>query len=99
MEILLLHEREIRELMGPTQALPVVRESFVELARGHAVLPGFINLDLLKTGAEVHVRRDHLEMMPFFSVKVASVSYGNPSLGLPLASGVFVLSDAAMDFP
>ena len=99
MEILLLHEREIRELMGPTQALPVVRASFVELARGHAVLPGFINLDLPKTGAEVHVRGAHLEGSPFFSIKVASGSYGNPARGLPVGSGIVLVFDAATGFP
>jgi len=99
MEILLLHERDIRGLIGPTQALPVVRGSFVELARGHAILPGFINLDIPKSGAEVHVKGAHLQGSPFFSIKVASGSYGNPARGLPVGSGIVLVFDAATGFP
>jgi alanine dehydrogenase len=99
MEILLLHEREIRGLIGPSQALPVVRESFVELARGHAVLPGVINLDVPNSGAEVHVKGAHLRGSPFFSIKVASGSYDNPARGLPVGSGIVLVFDAATGFP
>ncbi len=99
MEILLLHEREIRGLIGPLQALPVVRASFIELARGHAVLPGVINLDVPKSGAEVHVKGAYLQESPFFSIKVASGSYDNPARGLPVGSGIVLVFDAGTGFP
>jgi ornithine cyclodeaminase/alanine dehydrogenase-like protein (mu-crystallin family) len=99
MEILLLHEREIRELIGPAEARPVVRESFVRLARGEAILPGVIALDIPKTRAEVHVKGAHLEGSPFFSIKVASGSYANPARGLPVGSGIVLVFDATTGFP
>src|SRR2546428_346302 len=42
MEVLLLSEREIRDLIGPAEALPAVRDAFVRMARGEAILPRVI---------------------------------------------------------
>ena len=99
MEILLLFEREIRGLIGPNEARPVVRDAFAKLARGEAILPGVINLDIPESRAEVHVKGAHLRATPFFSIKVASGSYDNPARGLPVGSGMFLVFDATTGFP
>ncbi len=99
MEILLLFERDIRNLVGPAEALAVVRDAFAKLARGEAVLPGVINLDIPESKAEVHVKGAHLRGTPFFSVKVASGSYDNPSRGLAVGSGMSLVFDATTGFP
>jgi len=98
-EILLLFEREIRGLIGPNEARPVVRDAFAKLARGEAILPGVINLDIPESRAEVHVKGAHLRATPFFSIKVASGSYDNPARGLPVGSGMFLVFDATTGFP
>src|SRR2546425_13379937 len=98
MEVLLLSEREIRELMGPAEALPAVRDAFVRMARGEAILPGVIHLDLPK-GAEAHVKGAHLQGSPSFTIKVASGSYDNPDRGLPTGSGIVLVFDATTGFP
>src|SRR6059036_1144371 len=61
MDVLLLSELEIRELIGPAEALPVVRDAFVRLARAEASLPGVVHLDVPNSGAEVHVKGAHLQ--------------------------------------
>ena len=99
MEILLLFEREIRGLIGPNEARPVVRDAFAKLARGEAILPGVINIDIPESRAEVHVKGAHLRATPFFSIKVASGSYDNPARGLPVGSGMFLVFDATTGFP
>jgi len=98
-EILLLFEREIRGLIGPNEARPVVRDAFAKLARGEAILPGVINIDIPESRAEVHVKGAHLRATPFFSIKVASGSYDNPARGLPVGSGMFLVFDATTGFP
>ena len=98
-EVLLLSEREIRDLMGPTEALPAVRDAFVRMARGEAILPGVIHLDIPKSGAEVHVKGAHLQGSRFFTIKVASGSYANPDRGLPTGSGIVLVFDATTGFP
>src|SRR3989442_10155496 len=99
MEVLLLSELEIRELIGPVEALPAVRDAFVRLARGEAILPGVIHLDVPNSGAEVHVKGAHLQGSRFFTIKVASGSYANPERGLPVGSGIVLVYDATTGFP
>jgi len=95
MKILVLNEREIRSLITPAAALEAVRDAFVRLARGQAVLPGVINLDLPRSRGEVHVKGAHLEGTPFFSIKEAAGFYDNPRQGLPVGSGLILVFDAA----
>lgn len=99
MEIRLLFEREIRNLLGPKEALEAVREAFVRLAGGQAILPGVINLEIPETRTEAHVKGAFLRTAPFFSIKVASGSYDNPSRGLPVGGGLFLVFDATTGLP
>src|SRR2546427_2334111 len=99
MDVLLLSEREIRDLMGPAEALPAVRDAFVRMARGEAILPGVIHLDIPKSGAEAHVKGAHLQGSRSFTIKVASGSYANPDRGLPTGSGIVLVFDATTGFP
>jgi len=99
MEVLLLSEREIRDLIGPAEALPAVRDAFVRMARGEATLPGVIHLDIPKSGAEAHVKGAHLQGSRSFTIKVASGSHANPDRGLPTGSGIVLVFDATTGFP
>jgi ornithine cyclodeaminase len=98
-EVLLLSERQVRDLIGPAEALPAVRDAFIRLARGEAILPGVIHLDVPESGAEVHVKGAHLHGSRFFTIKVASGSYANPDRGLPVGSGLVLVFDAMTGFP
>lgn len=99
MELRVLSEQEIRSVLGPEEALGAVREAFVRLARGEAVLPGVINLDVPETRTEAHIKGAYLHGTRHFTVKVASGSYDNPSRGLPSGGGMFLVFDAATGFP
>ncbi len=99
MEVLLLFERDIRSIVGPDEALAAVRDAFTGLARGDAILPDVINLDIPSSRVEAHVKGAHLQHSPFFSVKVASGSYENPSRDLPVGSGIVLVFDATTGFP
>ncbi len=98
MKVLILTEREIRSLITPAAALEAVRDAFVRLARGQAVLPGVINLDLSRSRGEVHVKGGHLEGTPFFSIKEAAGFYDNPRRGLRVGSGLILVFDAETGF-
>ncbi|HKZ99653.1 MAG TPA: NAD(P)-binding domain-containing protein [Thermoplasmata archaeon] len=98
MEIRLLFERDIRALIGPKEAIPAVRDAFARLARGQAVLPGTIGLDLPEDRVEVHVKGAHLRGSPAFTIKVAGGSYDNPSRGLPVGHGLVMAFDAKTSF-
>ncbi len=99
MELRLLFEKEIRELVGPAEAYETVRDAFVRLAKGQAVLPGVINLDIPATRTEAHVKGAYLQGTRHFAVKVASGSFDNPSRGLPSGGGLFLVFDATTGLP
>ncbi|HYM39430.1 MAG TPA: ornithine cyclodeaminase family protein [Thermoplasmata archaeon] len=98
-EVRLLFEPDIRKLAGPGEALAAVREAFRKLARGEAVLPGILGIDIPETRTEAHVKGAFLKGSPYFSVKTASGSYDNPTRGLPVSGGLVLVFDAATGFP
>ncbi len=98
MKVLVLTEAEIRALVTPGASLLAVRDAFERLARGQAVLPGVIGLDLPAAQGEIHVKGAHLIGTPFFSIKEAAGFYGNPAKGLPVGSGLILVFDAETGF-
>jgi len=98
-EVLLLFEPDIRSIVGPDEAFAAVRDAFAALARGEAILPDVINLDVPSSRVEAHVKGAHLLGSPYFSVKVASGSYDNPSRGMPVGGGMVLVFDATTGFP
>jgi ornithine cyclodeaminase len=92
-EVRVLLESEIREIIGPVQALRVVREAFVKHSRGEACLPGVIGFRL-PSGGEVHVKAAHLVGSRFFCVKEAGGFPGALASGLPPNSGMVQAFDA-----
>lgn len=98
MKVLVLKERDLRSLVRPEAALSAVRDAFARLARGEAVLPGVIGLDIPGAEGEVHVKGAHLLGTPFYSIKEAAGFYGNPKRGLPVGSGLILVFDAQTGF-
>lgn len=87
LQVRVLSESEIRDVIGPPDALRVVRAAFVALARGEASLPGVIGLTL-PNGGEVHVKGAYLHGAPFFCIKEAAGFPGAVAHGLPTSSGM-----------
>jgi len=98
-EVRLLFESEIRDLIGPKEALEAVRDAFGKLARGEAVLPGVIGVDIPEARTEAHVKGAYLRGAPYFSIKAASGSYNNPSKGLPVSGGLVLVFEVTTGFP
>ncbi len=98
MDVRILFEPEIRELIGPSEALAEVREAFAQFARGEATLPGVIGLDVRDHRGEVHVKGAYLHGSPYYSFKAASGFYDNPRRDLPVATGMVTVFDAETGF-
>ena len=90
----LLSEQEIRDLIGPAEALDSVREAFAALAREHAETPNVIIIEIPESRGEVHVKGAQLSGSPYYAVKFASVFEENPAMGLPVAGGLVLAFDA-----
>jgi ornithine cyclodeaminase len=92
-QVRVILESEIRDIIGRPEALRVVREAFVKLARGEATLPGVIGFTL-PSGGEVHVKGAHLHGSRFFCLKEAGGFPGAAEKGLPTSSGMMQAFDA-----
>jgi ornithine cyclodeaminase len=98
LQVRIVFEPEIRELIGPAQALKEVRQAFAMLARGEATLPGVIEFELPGSAGEVHVKGAYLHRSPFYCIKEAAGFPGNPPRGLKQDSGVVLAFDAETGF-
>ncbi len=94
-DFLLLNEKEIRSVVGlDPEALAAVEDGFTRLARGEAILPAPIGIDVPERRAEIHVKTAYVRGLDGFALKIASGFYGNPELGLPVSSGLMLLLSA-----
>ena len=97
---LLLRPREVQACAGlDAAALAAVEESFSWLARGEAVMPPPMSLEVAERKAEVHVKTAYVHGQPGYAVKIASGFYANAAAGLPTSSGLMVLLSATTGFP
>jgi ornithine cyclodeaminase/alanine dehydrogenase-like protein (mu-crystallin family) len=97
-QALVLNEPEIRSLVTPKLALEAVRQAFVTYARGDALLPDVLHMDLPGHRGEIHVKGGFLAGASTWCVKAASAFYDNPVRGLPIATGVSLALSAETGF-
>jgi ornithine cyclodeaminase len=95
MNVRLLTEAEIRDLIGPAEALAAVREAFIAFADGRATLPEVIGIEFPEQHGEAHVKGAYLHGTPYWSIKAATGFYGNTALGLPVLGGLSLVFSAA----
>lgn len=89
-----LDPEEIRDLVGPEEALEAVEEAFIALAEGGALQPPSTGLHLEQREGEVHLKGAWIRGYDTFAFKVASGFYRNPERGLPTGSGLVMVFDA-----
>jgi ornithine cyclodeaminase/alanine dehydrogenase-like protein (mu-crystallin family) len=98
-EILILREKEIRELLDPAACIQAIERAFSAYSSGRAELPAVIHLDVPENRGEIHIKAGHLHGGAYYAVKIVSGFAGNPSLGLPPNDGMVVVFDAATGAP
>jgi ectoine utilization protein EutC len=99
-DFLLLNEEEIRSCVGlDLEALAAVEDAFTRLARGEAILPAPIGIDVPERRAEIHVKTAYVRGLDGFALKIASGFYGNSELGLPVSNGLMLLLSAMTGRP
>lgn len=94
MRIRILNEAEVRELIGPAQAIAEVRMAYAALGRGEVEQPDVITLRVLAHHGDVHGKGGYIHGTRHFSIKVATGFAGNPAWGLPANSGAVWVFDA-----
>jgi ornithine cyclodeaminase/alanine dehydrogenase-like protein (mu-crystallin family) len=89
-----LSRADVTRLISAADALTAVREAFIAMDRGHAVMPRPFELHLPDRDGELHVKGAYLLGAPVFAVKAASGFYRNSKLGLPVSNGMTLVYDA-----
>ena len=92
-------EEGIRQAVDDAAALASAERAFTAMARGEALVPPPMGVDLERVRGEIHVKGAALEGAPIFAFKVATGFYGNAALGLPTGAGLVLVFDAGTGFP
>lgn len=92
-------EEEIRRAVGDELALLSAERAFAAVARGQALVPPPVALDIPRVRGEVHVKGGHVQRSSTFAFKVATGFYGNADAGLPTGAGIVLVFDARTGFP
>lgn len=96
--IVFLTQREIEQLAEVYATLRVVRDAFIALARGGAVMPPKIYLPL-PHGNDFRAMPAYQAHPPACGVKWVNVHPRNPRRGLPTIMALIVLNDPATGLP
>lgn len=98
MRTLLLTAREIERLIDVKTAIRVVRQAFIAQARGQAVMPPKVYLNL-PGGNDFRAMPAYVAHPAACGLKWVNVHPGNPAKGLPTVMAVIVLNDPATGVP
>ena len=90
----ILHEQEIRDLIGVAEAREAVREAFARMGRGETMVPPVMIIFVPESEGEVHVKAAHLHGAEHYAVKFASIFEKNPERGLSAVSGMVLAFSA-----
>lgn len=95
MAVRILNRADVSRLISAADALAAVREAFIAMDQGRAVMPRPFELHLPDREGELHVKGAALLDAPVFAVKTVSGFYRNRKLGLPVSDGMTLVYDAA----
>ena len=58
--VLVVREKEIRELLDPLSCIAAMERAFVAYSTGRAELPAVIHLDVPEHRGEIHIKAGHI---------------------------------------
>ncbi len=99
MPLLVLNEDELRQIITISETIETVQKTFAAQAEDRINIPGDFMLKLPNVKGEVQVKGAYLEEAPYYVVKIGSDFRDNPSINLPVHSGLITIFDAATGFP
>ncbi|MDX1654867.1 MAG: cyclodeaminase [Candidatus Competibacteraceae bacterium] len=95
MSIAVLTESELRRCVAvDPQSIELVAGAFAALARGEALMPPILSLDIAERHGEVDIKTAYIRGFDAFAIKISSGFFNNPRLGLPSLSGMMTLLDS-----
>jgi ornithine cyclodeaminase/alanine dehydrogenase-like protein (mu-crystallin family) len=96
--VVTLSESEIRELVGPSEALEAMRSAFAALYRGEVTQPTNMDFEFPDAEGEAHLKGAHIHGSPHWAVKAATGFWSNSARGIPVTNGLFLVFSAETGF-
>jgi ornithine cyclodeaminase len=92
MTITILTEKELRNCIKlDLEVIDIISDAFAALARGDAVMPPILRLDVHDHNGEMDVKTAYVRGFDSFALKMSSGFFDNPKIGLPSLSGMMTL--------
>lgn len=94
-----LTNEEIRLAVPMPEAITAVKEAFIQLSSGRAVVPPRTSLEIPEFGTTSLVMSAYLPGSKRLGLKLISLCRANPGKGLPFAQAVIIVMDAETGVP
>jgi alanine dehydrogenase len=99
MRLRILSGGDVRRAVTMAEAIQAVKEAYVQLSTGQAVVPLRTPVEVEKRGAVTLFMPAYLATSDAMGAKIVSVFPGNPAQGLPLIHAVVIVVDAETGCP
>jgi alanine dehydrogenase len=99
MKLRILSSADVRQAVSMAEAIQAVREAYVQLSAGEAVVPLRTPVEVKKRDAVTLFMPAYLAANDAMGAKIVSVFPGNPAQGLPLIHAVVIVVDAETGRP
>ena len=87
-------KNDINTVIQMTDAIQAMKEAFIALSNGTAVVPNRINLALEDQNALNLSMPAYIKGGLYNTIKVVNVHFNNPKKGLPLINGLILVMDS-----
>jgi alanine dehydrogenase len=92
-------DKEVRRALTMPKAIRAVKEAFIQLSAGQAIVPNRISLEIPESRTTALVMPAYLPRSKRLGLKLISLCEDNPAKGLPMAQAVAILMDAEQGTP
>jgi len=94
-----IREEEVRKAISMPEAIRAVKEAFLQLSTGQALVPARTRLEIPEFRTTALVMPAYLPRSKRLGLKLISLCEENPAKGLPLAQAVSIILDAEQGTP
>jgi ornithine cyclodeaminase/alanine dehydrogenase-like protein (mu-crystallin family) len=92
-------DEKIREALTMPEAIRAVKEAFIQLSTGQAIVPARTSLEIPEFRMTALVMPAYLPRSKRLGLKLISLCEDNPAKGLPMAKAVSIIMDAELGTP
>jgi ornithine cyclodeaminase len=82
---------QIQSTLPSIGIIPLIEAGFVAYSDGLAVVPAVGELSFIDPPGDVHIKYGYIAGDRYYVIKIASGFYNNPSLGLPVSTGLMLV--------